>query len=240
MVRTPTHYEVLHVQPDAPREIVHMSYLTLMRRLRMHPDLGGDPDMAARINDAFAVLSDPEARARYDRTLAAASERRAEAAVLLPPADEAPRQAAASPVTACEFCGTLHPARDLTRPSAICALCASPLYPASMHEQDDTARRAFHRISREWPLAFHFAYPYGAPLTGTTRDLSISGLRFTTAHRLSPEDRLRLTCAFCDAIGVVRHVHHGLEHRDEPWSVGVAFLTLRINLAPGGIVSKLI
>src|SRR5690606_3216066 len=53
------YYRVLHVQPDAPTEIIRMSYLTLMRRLKMHPDLGGDHRKAALINEAFATLVDP-------------------------------------------------------------------------------------------------------------------------------------------------------------------------------------
>ena len=47
-----------------------MSYLTLMRRLKMHPDLGGDHARAALINEAFATLVDPVRRAAYDRVLA--------------------------------------------------------------------------------------------------------------------------------------------------------------------------
>ena len=36
------YYRILHVQPDAPTEIIKSSYRTLMQKLRMHPDLGGD------------------------------------------------------------------------------------------------------------------------------------------------------------------------------------------------------
>lgn len=239
MMRQPTHYEVLHVQPDAPHEIIHMSYLTLMRRLRMHPDLGGDPDTASRINEAFAVLSDSAARARYDRALAGAPSLPGSPAVpILPAASTARPAARPTAVAPCEFCGTLHPARDLDRPDATCALCASPLYPAASQARDDTTRRAFHRVSREWPVAFHLAYPYGAPVTGTTQDLSISGMRFTTSMALAPEQRLRLSSAFCDAVGVVRHTAPVPDAVPAAWSIGVAFLTLRVNLAPGGILSK--
>ncbi len=63
------HYRVLHVQPEAPPEIIKASYRTLMMRLKLHPDFGGDHAQAAMINEAYAVLSDPERRAEYDRQL---------------------------------------------------------------------------------------------------------------------------------------------------------------------------
>ena len=54
------------MQPDAPLEIIKASYRTLMHKLRQHPDLGGDNEHAAILNDAYAVLSDVEKRKQYD------------------------------------------------------------------------------------------------------------------------------------------------------------------------------
>src|SRR5690606_41419629 len=58
---------ILHVQPDAPAAIIKSSYRTLMSKLRMHPDLGGNHDEALLVNEAYAVLSDPDRRAAFDR-----------------------------------------------------------------------------------------------------------------------------------------------------------------------------
>lgn len=44
MPRRKNYYRVLHVDPDAPVEIIRSSYRTLMRRMKKHPDLGGDQD----------------------------------------------------------------------------------------------------------------------------------------------------------------------------------------------------
>ncbi len=52
------YYRLLHVQPDAPIEVIKASYRTLMRTPGNHPDLGGDGANAALINEAYAVLSD--------------------------------------------------------------------------------------------------------------------------------------------------------------------------------------
>lgn len=68
-----SHYDVLGVRPDAGPAELRRAYLALARR--HHPDRhAGDAAAAARaearmqeLNAAWAVLGDPEARARYDR-----------------------------------------------------------------------------------------------------------------------------------------------------------------------------
>lgn len=45
--------------------VIHAAYRALM--LRYHPDQGGDLGKAQRLNEAYATLSDPRARRRYDR-----------------------------------------------------------------------------------------------------------------------------------------------------------------------------
>ena len=63
------YYRILHVDRDAPPAVIQASYRTMMHRLGMHPDHGGDAAMAVLVNEAFATLSDPVKRAAYDRTL---------------------------------------------------------------------------------------------------------------------------------------------------------------------------
>lgn len=63
------YYRILHVQPDAPVELIKMSYRTIMQKLKKHPDLGGDEWDASVINEAYAVLSDKRLRAAYDARL---------------------------------------------------------------------------------------------------------------------------------------------------------------------------
>ena len=60
------YYRVLHIQPDAPFEIIRSSYRTLMKELRQHPDLGGEHWNAKVLNEAYEVLSDPFQRGVYD------------------------------------------------------------------------------------------------------------------------------------------------------------------------------
>jgi hypothetical protein len=60
------HYRMLYVQPDAPFEIIRANYRTLMQKLKLHPDLGGEHWNAVFVNEAYATLCDPVKRAAYD------------------------------------------------------------------------------------------------------------------------------------------------------------------------------
>ena len=62
------YYQVLGVARDAPAEDIKKSYRKLARKY--HPDVSKEPDAADRmkeVNEAWAVLSDPEKRAAYDQ-----------------------------------------------------------------------------------------------------------------------------------------------------------------------------
>lgn len=66
-----TLYEVLGVASDASPEALRAAHRERARRL--HPDLAsGDAAAMRALNEAWAVLSDPDRRAAYDRSLQAA------------------------------------------------------------------------------------------------------------------------------------------------------------------------
>lgn len=66
-----TLYDVLKVQEDAPLEVIRAAYKVLSSKY--HPDKNpGDSaasEMMQKINRAYSILRDPEARARYDAAL---------------------------------------------------------------------------------------------------------------------------------------------------------------------------
>lgn len=62
-------YRTLRVQPDATFDVIQQSYRSLMQKLRLHPDLGGEERNARIINQAFAILRNPKLRATYDTKL---------------------------------------------------------------------------------------------------------------------------------------------------------------------------
>jgi curved DNA-binding protein CbpA len=62
------HYQLLGLDPSAEPFLVEAAYRAQMRR--RHPDRGGDTAHAQAINEAYRVLRNAEARARYDEALA--------------------------------------------------------------------------------------------------------------------------------------------------------------------------
>ena len=60
------YYEVLQVNPTAEPETIHRVYRLLAQRF--HPDnlQSGNSERFRALHEAYTVLSDPEARARYD------------------------------------------------------------------------------------------------------------------------------------------------------------------------------
>lgn len=66
-----TLYDVLKVQEDAPLEVIRAAYKVLSSKY--HPDKNPDDsaasEMMQKINRAYSILRDPEARARYDAAL---------------------------------------------------------------------------------------------------------------------------------------------------------------------------
>lgn len=73
---TQDHYRVLQVDPSAEPEVIDRAYRALA--FKYHPDRSPGAGEATgarmrRINEAYAVLHDPKARARYNATLPAAS-----------------------------------------------------------------------------------------------------------------------------------------------------------------------
>ena len=62
------YYELLQVSPNADYEIIQAAYRRLV--LRHHPDRSSEPnaaEMTQRLNDAYAILSNPAQKVEYER-----------------------------------------------------------------------------------------------------------------------------------------------------------------------------
>jgi curved DNA-binding protein CbpA len=183
-------YRLLHVQPEAPEAVIKAAYRALMSTLRAHPDLGGEHETAARLNAAYAVLSDPVQRATYDasrrRKLGAgrgpAAAERGAAAADQPDAARGGQSGAASDPLAwlldrrCPGCGTPFgraSGRDLR-----CTHCHAPLHPAPGAELAGTellGRRRGPRFERQQPALVRRAKDALAQAV-KLRDLSLTGV----------------------------------------------------------------
>jgi curved DNA-binding protein CbpA len=72
-----TYYQILQVDPEADADIIATVYRRLAQRF--HPDMDPSPEAERRmrdLNQAHAVLRDPELRARYDAELQRRRDRR--------------------------------------------------------------------------------------------------------------------------------------------------------------------
>lgn len=63
------YYRILRVQPDASAAVIRSNYRTLLQKLKLHPDLGGDDWNASLINAAYDTLRNPAKRKQYDEDL---------------------------------------------------------------------------------------------------------------------------------------------------------------------------
>ena len=234
------YYRVLQVQPDAAPDVVKASYRTLMQKLRLHPDLGGDEPTATLINEAYAVLSDPQRRARYDAA------REAERMGLgplgrTPGHDARPRTAPPrAPAWARQplVCVLCHTPSNIAVPGSgprRCHACDSPLTPVAA-SAPGARERALPRLERHAELRYARVVPPGPAATGVLEDLSSHGLRFVGTQALTNRELLRIECKLLGAVARVvscRAVH------DAPGShaVGVAFITVDFHRSRGSLLA---
>jgi hypothetical protein len=193
------YYRILHVQPEAPAPIITASYRAMMSKLRLHPDLGGDTAGAALINEAYAVLSDPAKRARYDQKLQsgkAGGRNRAGSA-------RAPAAQPASDPGVCPFCHAI--AASTIQANTRCHRCDSPLVPPPAQPSGKNelfGRRAVPRMHRSDPVTLLEAWQ--APTRAAQlRDLSVTGISIITDQRIERQQVIRIIGPLFDILATV-------------------------------------
>lgn len=215
------YYRVLHVDPDAPVEIIRSSYRTLMQRMKKHPDLGGEQKSAALINEAYAVLTNPRQRAEYDRVRL-----RVSAGAPAPPRR-------ASGAGQCLFCEASHELLRAPEADDSCGHCASPLYPAEQLRLDASDQRLMQRMARDVPVNCYTEWPQAAAHPARMRDLSLNGMQITSAFHVRPGAIVKVDSAPCQSLARVAWcTDNGGE-----WLIGLEFVTLRFHRSRGSFVS---
>ena len=231
------YYRLLHVQSDAPLEIIRASYRTLMRILKQHPDLGGDDWNAARINEAYGVLSIAEKRELYDRECRGFERRpsqpdRAPSTLALPvhaedlqPADR----------LICAFCQITN-YRDRQHVDAVCGGCGAPLRLVGVTAGQAT-ERGTQRIEHPGDILYWADAARLDSTPGRTVDLSPTGLRFLSQQHLTSAKAIKIESPTLAAVARVTRCT-----ADDPigsFTTGVQFLTLRLGRPRGTFVSTL-
>lgn len=190
-------YRILYVQPEAPPEVITAAYRSLTNRLRMHPNVGGDHETAARINHAYTILRDPAKRQAYDNSI-----RRPLSARVRTPSTAA-RTMPTQPQRTCPFCALALPAR--IAPDTRCQRCASPLASVAYElgtRGETFGRRSARRVDKNARVTVHTA-PDAAPLSAVLRDLSLTGVSVYTAAPVPTGRNIRIEALGMD---VVAHV----------------------------------
>jgi hypothetical protein len=190
-------YRILNVQPEAPQEVIKASFRAQMGTMRGHPDLGGEHEMAARLNAAYEVLGDPGRRSAYDQSMRRPA-RGGPALQAAPTSDPwawlAERR--------CPYCGQGFGAR----PSADtrCVRCQSPLSPALAVDSaapEMLGRRRGERFAREVDAIVRVA-GLGENRAARLRDLSFTGLSLVAVQRIPKGTAFRLTAPNFETIAV--------------------------------------
>jgi DnaJ domain len=215
------YYRILHVQPEAPLEIIKASYRSLMSKLNAHPDRGGDHDAAVLINQAYAVLGDPQRRKKYDELLVARSSSRFSRTDSNNKAEngyqwstnatgnnphqsnkENPKTASPNDRRYCFFCGTGH----LTYVNKYCIHCQSPLAATQSYhsnsKQELLGRRAVPRINKGGSITLYPSWPHSG-YSAVLQDLSMTGSCLLTAYPAKVGQTLKFDSDFIKGVARV-------------------------------------
>jgi curved DNA-binding protein CbpA len=238
------YYRILHVQPDAPQAIIKASYRTLMQKLRLHPDLGGDVWNAALLNEAYDILSNPGKRAIYD------SQFLKDRTAAHPPAGQQkadknhnhPRQAASEKPhkqysnTDCPFCGMPYKRNHHYGNYDECAGCNSPVQRINRTDCVDTLQRALQRIEHHAVMSFFTEVAQSPGYTATITDLSPRGLRFLSTRGLAEAQVIKIVCGALSATASI--IYCKQRGTGGHYIVGAEFLTIRFHKSCGTFFSQ--
>jgi hypothetical protein len=221
------YYRILQVQPEAPPEVIKASWRALMHACRAHPDLGGDPQTAALLNEAYAVLGDPERRRDYDRQLDLARLRSTARTGFAGPSPHGPVRridpAQWRSEGCCPMCHAPLPAT--LRMDSRCVRCDAPLAPApavATGERELLGRRSAARRSRSDTAALLTDWR-GVPIDARLIDLSLGGAGLFAGAAVSPGTAVRVITGSIDGVGRVVACHRS----QAQWRVRVQWLTAR-------------
>jgi hypothetical protein len=220
------YYRVLHVQPDAPAAVIKSTYRTLMQKLKMHPDLGGDTWNAALVNEAYAVLRDPLERERYDRQILKKLQQR------VSPNDG--DSAWSGQRGHCLFCKSVFLILPGRARGEACMECRSPLQGDGSNETQINLRRMAARIERTFDITYYTYWPQ-SPHRAVAMDFSPTGIAIAGADHFFVGQLVKIESELLSAVAQVKNQESPGEVSG-PIRVGLKFITVSFNLPRGTFV----
>jgi curved DNA-binding protein CbpA len=214
------YYRVLHVQPDAPAAVIQSTYRTLMQKLKMHPDLGGDTWNAALLNEAYAVLHDPLKREQYDRQILKKLQK--------------PHPAIDFKLGHCLFCKSVFRIDAGKAASDACLECRSPLQGMDVDETQLTLRRLASRVERTFDITYYTYWPQSAH-RAIAMDFSPTGIAIAGPDHFFIGQLIKIESELLSAVAQVKNQESNVE-ASSPIRVGLKFMTVSFNLPRGTFV----
>ncbi len=247
------YYHLLQVHTLAGQEVIKASYRALMQK--HHPDVGGCEFMAARLNEAYRVLSNPSLKAEYDHMRLAQS-RGSRVSNDSKVADEVMTKSTAArndtsppaagdqlylagnvkpPASHCAFCRYPRPVPSMTSYHTVeqfCQQCRSPLcinpgIPAQRQQRDSSRIECQKRCVLQLSTNPEVSHQV---LIG---DISATGLRIDFSRPLVEGSIARITNdEFLAVVEVARCSPQGASFR-----MGMQFLAISYRNCTGNFVS---
>lgn len=212
------YYRILHVQPDAPVELIKASYRTLMHKMKHHPDLGGDHETAIIINEAYATLTDSKKRKLYDAKLLA--ERSASSV------SQQSAQQRTSPRA-----NTNRPTADKGRVRPAQKRSTAPPKDDKFDVDTPPEHRAMPRVKLGALASFYFEQQPKIKHQGTIIDFSPSGLQVQIEAPVAINNKIRIRSQQLTAKGLISYCKPFGRDR---WRIGVILLETKYNQRQGG------
>lgn len=234
------YYRLLHVQADAPAEVIKASYRALMSL--HHPDKGGEHAEAALVNEAYHVLSDRDRRAAYDaqraaRNGASGTREKSSTSTSTPPSTPPSTPQSSStpprggPAHRCPLCQLAAPA--VINTSTRCPRCRAPLAPVVHTDKHRTTeRRAMPRVSKtDWALLYA-DWP-SEVIDVRMRDLSLDGISVFSGAELPVHKAIRVVGAAFDVVAQIVSVRRV----GKVFTLHAQLVTAYFSAPAGGFVS---
>lgn len=215
MLNRRNYYRLLHVQPEAPTPVIQASYRAMMQKCKMHPDLGGDHEIASLLNQAYQTLINASLRAEYDKTLTEAQ---------LKPGIGAGKT--------CVFCGE----PELALTALRCKTCNIPLSPV----QKITAQAAHDQRSLGRFKKSGAVYYSSDPLFPCRRaeciDLTPLGMCFQTDEKIDLDTTIKIENPVMAAAARVAHCKSSSSGKG--FQIGVEFITIAFSQPTSQFVDR--
>ncbi len=216
------YYRILHVQPDAPIEVIKASYRTLMGKLGCHPDLGGTHRLATLVNDAYHTLSNSKKRLEYNVLLSLRQRKNRE-----PLSGAFKKKRTPNP----------HPQTKSNRNTyRRCLVCKKFACEKQHSKHSKAERRDIGRVKQQGPVSYTFLHSENR-YQGEFIDLSPEGMQFISKEKVDPMTYIKVRCGLLFGAARVINCHEVLRGDERMHIICLNFVKVEFERSRGTFLS---